>query len=74
MSQPELGAHRVSLRHPNWPKGGPMDLLDITGLNISQEAGGKGWNHPSGAGAGGGADIGARAKKSVSDPGWSKVR
>ena len=51
-----------------------MGFLDIPGLNSAQAPGGKGWNHPNTAGAGGGADIGGRAKKSVWDPGWSKVR
>ena len=47
-SQPELGANPVSLRPPNWPKGGPMGFLDIPGLNIAQKSGGKGWNPANG--------------------------
>ena len=47
-SQPELGANPVSLRPPNWPKGGPMGFLDIPGLNIAQKSGEKGWNPANG--------------------------
>ena len=48
LSQPELGANPVSLRPPNWPKGGPMGFLDIPGLNIAQKSGEKGWNPANG--------------------------
>ena len=38
----------MSLRPPNWPKGGPMGFLDIPGLNIAQKSGEKGWNPANG--------------------------
>ena len=41
-SQPELVGNPVSLRPPNWPKGGAMDLLGIPGLNLAQESGREG--------------------------------
>ena len=47
-SQPELVGNPVSLRPPNWPKGGAMDLLGIPGPNSAQKSGGKGWNPANG--------------------------
>ena len=73
-SQPELGANPVSLRPPNSPKSGPMDFLDIPGLNIAHKSGEKGWNPAKGVPFCARAYIGGWAKKVNFGPGWLKVR
>ena len=51
-----------------------MDFLDIPGLNIAQESGGKGWNPANAVPFCTRADKWRVGQKVNFDPGWSKVR
>ena len=51
-----------------------MDFLDIPGLNIAQESGGKGWNPANRVPFGTRTDKWRVGQKVNFDPGWSKVR
>ena len=51
-----------------------MGFLDIPGLNIAQESGGKGWNPANTVPFGTRTDKWRVGQKVNFDPGWSKVR